>query len=82
MQTIEITDLSLGQIAAIIRKNWLRVNYAANPYLDAMMHLDNIYDKYCYDDGKIVVLYFLANASAWRGDIARQVKAELKSRIA
>jgi hypothetical protein len=29
------------------------------------------------DDAKTIVLYFLANAQTWRGEVAKRVKAEL-----
>ena len=70
---------SLSAIARDIRADWKPVNYAAKPYLDAMATLDNINDKYMFDSGKSIVLYFLANASSWRGDKARAIKSELKS---
>ena len=70
---------SLSAIARDIRADWQPVNYAAKPYLDAMATLDSINDKYMFDSGRSVVLYFLANASSWRGDKARAIKSELKS---
>lgn len=70
---------ALSAIARDIRADWQPVNYAAKPYLDAMATLDNINDKYMFDSGKSIVLYFLANASSWRGDKARAIKSELKA---
>jgi hypothetical protein len=70
---------ALSAIARDIRADWKPVNYAAKPYLDAMSTLDNINDKYMFDSGRSIVLYFLANASSWRGDKARAIKSELKS---
>ena len=71
----------LYEIARDIRKNWNPVNYAAKPYLDAMSQLTSIHDNYMLDSGESVVLYFLSNASTWRGEIARQIKSELKSML-
>lgn len=68
---------SLYTIAREIRQDWQPVNYAAKPYLAAMLELDQITDDYGMDTGKSVVAYFLSNASAWRGDVARRVKMEL-----
>ena len=65
-------------IADEIRKDWKNVNYAAVPYLDAMSDLGSINEDYFQDSAKSVVLYFLANSNAWRGETARRVKAELK----
>ena len=46
-----------------------------------MRALDSISDKYYYDDAESVVRYFLANAGQWRGDKAREIKAELKAML-
>lgn len=69
---------SISAIASEIRKVWNPVNYAAKPYLDAMLSLHSIEDDYYADTGRSVVLYFLANASTFRGEDARRIKAELK----
>jgi len=73
------TNRPLYEIAAEIRKDWKKVYFGAVPYLDAMQTLDRIEDNYIMDSGKSIVLYFLCNASTWRGDTARRVKAELKA---
>ncbi len=63
-------------IAQEIRKEWgQKINFAARPYLVAMLSLNKISD----DTGQSVVLYFLSNASTWRGDAARRIKKELKA---
>ena len=69
----------LYEIASESRKDWSPVNYAAKPYLDAMRELSSINDDYYADSGRSVVAYFLSNASSWRGENARRIKAELKS---
>jgi hypothetical protein len=81
--TTTTTVRPIAVIAAEIRKDWSAkgkgVNYAAKPYLDAMFSLNSIHDTYICDSGKSVVLYFLCNATSWRGDVAKRVKAELKA---
>ena len=72
---------SIAAIAYEIKKDWSNVNYAAKPYLDAMTALNAIDDDYYYDSGKSVVRYFLSNASSWRGDKAKAIKAELKAML-
>jgi len=69
----------IRDIAVEIRQDWTKVNFAAKPYLSAMACLSEISDDYGCDSGKSIVLYFLANASSWRGDVARRIKKELKS---
>ena len=70
----------LNAIARDIRKDWgAKVNYAARPYLEAMLSLDSIQDPYYNDSGRSVVLYFLANAGTYRGENAKALKAELKA---
>ena len=76
---------SLSAIAREIRKDWSTkgkgVNYAADPYLSAMASLGAITERFYDDSGKSVVRYFLANATSWRGDVAKRVKAELKAML-
>lgn len=72
---------SLSVIASDIRKNWPKVNFAAKPYLDAMASLDSISDSYYADSANTIVRYFLSNASSWRGEDAKRVKAELKAML-
>jgi hypothetical protein len=73
------TTRPLYEIAAEIRKDWTKVYFGAVPYLEAMGTLNSINDDYYMDSAKSVVMYFLSNATTWRGDTARRVKAELKS---
>lgn len=69
------------EIAAEIRRDWVRPNYAAVPYLEAMGSLSSVSDSYYYDDARSVILYFLSNAQGWKGDTARRIKAELKALV-
>lgn len=71
---------TIAELAAIIRKDWQKVNYAAKPYLDAMDCLSDINHQIGFDSGKSIVLYFLSNASTWRGETAKAIKLELKNR--
>lgn len=68
----------LSTIAAEIRQDWKKPYFGAVPYIDAMHNLDSLADKYGEDSAKTIVIYFLANATTWRGETARRVKAELK----
>ena len=82
MNELNLTKTTtLQEIAQIIRKDWKRVHYGAEPYLSVMSCLSTINDRYMFDDAKSVVLYFLSNASTWKGDTAKQVKAHLKSLV-
>jgi hypothetical protein len=69
----------LYQIANEIKKDWVKPNYAAKPYLDAMQCLSSVNDSYGWDSGKSIVIYFLCNANTWKGENAKRIKAELKS---
>lgn len=68
-------------IAGDIKKEWKNVNFAAKPYLNAMGCLKSVEDWYYADSGDMVVRYFLSNASAFRGDRAKELKNELKQMI-
>ena len=71
----------ISEIAKEIRAYWKPVSPYAKPYLDAMYSLNDISDDYFADSGKSVVLYFLSNAGAWRGETAKRIKAELEQLI-
>lgn len=70
---------SLSAIAREIRRTWLKVHYAAEPYLSAMSTLNSVQDNYIQDSGVSIVLYFLCNARTWKGEDAKRIKAELKT---
>ncbi len=69
---------NINEIALDIRKEWVNTNPTAKPYLDAMMELKTINDKYYSDTARSIVLYFLSNAGTFRGEKAKQLKQELK----
>lgn len=71
----------LCEIAAEIRRDWKPINYAAKSYLEALSQLDSIHDMFYQDDARSIVRYFLSNASAWRGDTSKRIKAELKGMV-
>ena len=82
----DVKGRTISSLASIIysdKANWpgKRINYAAAPYHDAMLDLETVNDTYGADSGRSIVAYCLANASTWRGPLAKAVKAELKSRI-
>lgn len=73
------------KIAAEVRHLWRKsdgtpnVWFGAEPYLDAMESLDKTTDRYFEDTAKSVVVYFISNASTWRGDDATRIKNELRA---
>ena len=80
---------TIADIAYDIRRDWGNpvtpgskrkgIYFGALPYLNAMAHLGTIHDKYFLDDARSIVLYFLSNATTYRGQRARELKAELKA---
>jgi hypothetical protein len=70
---------SISSIARDIKRVWAKPYFGAKPYLQAMEYLDNINDKYIYDDARSIIMYFLANASTFRGNDAKVLKQELKN---
>jgi len=80
--TTDYSRLTLSQLARVVRRDWRKPFYGAVPYLDAMGTLTDLSDNYYFDTGDSVVRYFLANATTWRGETARAVKAELRRRLA
>lgn len=71
----------LYEIAADIRKDWENVYFGAKPYLEAMETMGDINENYMFDSGRSIVAYFLANASTWRGEKAREIKKELNTML-
>ena len=80
---MDLTGKTPAQIAAIIYDDWAStkggINYAAAPYLEAMLTLDSIEDNYGLDSGKSIIAYFLANAGTYKGETAKATKAALKA---
>jgi hypothetical protein len=72
---------SLFLIAREIARDWKKPYFGAVPYIEAMMTMDTPDDAYGCDPGREIVLYFLANANTWRGEVARRVKSELKGMV-
>ena len=79
--TKNVQNRPLYEIARDIRNDWKKPYFGAKPYLDAMATLDSIEDNYGWDSAKSIVLYFLSNASTWRGDTAKAIKKELKAMV-
>lgn len=77
-----MTYRSLSDIAEEIRRDWKKPNYGAVPYLQAMASLNLMNDRFGCDDAKSIVLYFLSNATTWKGETAKRVKLELKAMCA
>jgi len=77
----KLPGMDISEIAQVIRRDWRPVNFAAKPYLMAMTGLGSVNDSYGADDGRMIVNYFLSNASSWRGPIAKLVKKELNKRV-
>ena len=78
---MKLVTRPLHVIARDIQTNWPKPYFGAVPYLQAMRSLDSITDSYGMDSAKSVVLYFLSNATTWRGPEARRIKAELKGMV-
>ena len=73
--------VSVSEIAYAIDKDWANVSPYAKDYLNAMKTISNVEDNYYADSAKSVILYFLANASSYRGDNARAYKSLLKAMV-
>jgi len=74
---------TFAEIAREIEQTWKNVYFGAKPYLLAMTTI-NSSDKntlYMFETAEDIVIYFLANATYWRGEDAKRIKAELKSMI-
>ena len=68
-------------IAADINKHWPKPYFGAKPYIYAMTALTDMHSMFGAEYANSVVMYFLSNATTWRGEHARRIKAELKSML-
>ena len=75
------TTRPVYKIAEEILNTWDRPNYAARPYLAAMLTINSHDENFGYDSAKNVILYFLSNATTFRGGKAKELKNELKQLI-
>jgi hypothetical protein len=73
--------VTVSEIAHAIDQDWKNISPYAKDYLNAMKEITHIDGAYYFDTAKSVVMYFLANASSYRGDNARAYKALLKEMI-
>ncbi len=79
---MDCKDKTFAELAAVIKADWKKPYFGAVPYLEALSELDTVDPNapyYC-EDAKTQVIYFLANANGWRGEVARAVKLELNRR--
>ena len=51
------------------------------PYVKAMLSIRSLDESYGLDPAEDIVVRFLVNASSWRGETAKRVKAELNQII-
>ena len=69
-------------------RDWTERTHPAAPYLAAMLDMRGVTAEniravsWGHDDAEGVVLRFLDNATAWRGETARAVKAALRAIVA
>jgi hypothetical protein len=81
MTTTLKETVTVSEIARAIAKDWKTINPYAAEYLNAMLNIESVEDTYYADSAKSVVMYFLANASSYRGENARSYKALLKAMV-
>lgn len=71
----------LSEIANDIHQDWAKPSPYAAPYIQAMSTLNGMSDYYGLDPATEIVARFLANASTWRGEVARTIKRELNDML-
>lgn len=53
----------------------------AAPYVEALSNLTSMDDVYIAETGHDMVPYLLSNLTSWRGEKAREIKAELRGML-
>jgi hypothetical protein len=82
--TTTTTLRPLHEIASEIKQDpaYKSAAWCADPYVDALLTMDDATQPYYADSGESVVLYALSNLQSYRGETARRVKVELKEHAA
>lgn len=77
------TNRTFRQIALEIKETWKNQYFGAKPYVDALLTLDTSDPSapYIFETAKDMVIGFLANAQTFRGEVAKNLKQELKNMI-
>lgn len=70
----------LSEIAKDILQHWKNPYFGAKPYIQAMLLINSAEPNapYLSESAEDIVAYFLANATTFRGEDAKRIKAELK----
>lgn len=80
IKSADLSDLA-GMIVRDLKAQGKQVPAAAKPYLEAMRTMGSINENYGMDTGASIVGYLLSNLASYKGETARAIKAELKSRL-
>jgi hypothetical protein len=65
------------EIANEIISDWQNPSPHAIPYIRALKQLTDMNSQFGSESAASVILYFLSNASSWKGEVARRIKSEL-----
>jgi hypothetical protein len=78
----QLKTASISQIARAIQNDCGdKMPRGASPYVQAMLTMEKASDSFGLDDGESIINYALCNLQSWRGQTARDCKAELKRRV-
>ena len=85
ISNVDLTTLSFGEIADIIKKDWgagltKKYGYYDN-YVAPLYSINSLNDMYYFDTAFSVVSYALANYGTWKGETAKAIKKELNRRL-
>ena len=73
--------MSISELAIACARDWKTSDHIVRAYLAPMKVLATLDDTYAFCSGRQIVSYFLANAEAWKGEVAEGVKKELNRRL-
>lgn len=89
---MQLNNKSLSEIGSLIEREWKNPYFGAVPYISALIDIQDedepsggeynrIAGCYLFDSARDIAIRFLSNATNWRGETARLVKAEIKRRL-
>ena len=75
----KLSKMSIKDIAQFIIDDWSKTDKVPKNYLEPMLKIKTLNEMYGADTAYSVVVYFLSNASRWKGFNAKVTKQYLKT---
>ena len=72
---------TLGQLLEQVKSDWTEAPQTIEECIQSLQMSGAAANNYLDAEAEEYLKFFLTNCSAWRGEVARRVKAELRKRL-